>query len=139
MKKFSILFCCFCISTLFVRAQDNPAEGKVEIIADGRLDRLTRLKRDQFLNDSGSSGFRIQIYSTNERKAYMQEEDRFKAMFPDVPFYLEYSPPNYKLRVGDYKNRLEAQYLFFKLSDEFPHLFLVPDKINPPQYRRIFF
>lgn len=137
MKRYSLALCLVLIN-LALAAQD-PGEGKVLVIADPRIDRLTRLKTEEFLNDSTTSGFRIQIYVAPKRELWVQEEAKFKATHPDIPTYFDYSPPNYKLRVGDFRTRLEAQHLFFKLYEEYPNLFLVPDKVNPVQYKSIYF
>lgn len=138
MKRYSLWFFYFLIS-FTVSAQQEQKEGDVRILADPRIEKLTRLKTEEFLRDSTSNGFRIQIYVAPKREQWQVAETAFKAMHPDIPTYFEYSAPNYKLRVGDFRSRLDAQSLFFKLYEEYPNLFLVPDQVNPKQYRQVYF
>ena len=138
MKRYSLWLSFFFLS-LAVSAQREPEEGNVQILADPRIEKLTRLKKEEFLKDSTSRGFRIQIYVAPKREQWQAAETAFKAMHPDVPTYFDYSAPNYKLRVGDFESRLDAQHLFFKLYEEYPNLFLVPDDVNPKQYRQLYF
>ncbi|MBN2379826.1 SPOR domain-containing protein [candidate division WOR-3 bacterium] len=56
------------------------------------------------------SGYRVQIFasSTNEGANKVASEARFK--FTES-VYVEYDAPYYKVRVGDYKNRSDAEIL----------------------------
>ena len=57
---------------------------------------------------------------------------KFSNMYPNCMAYLIFDSPNFKVRVGDFRTKLEAQALLFKLAEDFPTLFLVEDKINKP-------
>ncbi len=117
-------------SDLFAQSQDT-LPGKVTVIADPRIDRILETRLVYHNLDSTSQGYRIQILmSTNHREAMMEKEN-FELKYPDIPIYLKYDSPNFKLRVGDYSGKIEAHYWFVELQDEYPNLFLVPDKVNP--------
>ncbi|NLI97226.1 SPOR domain-containing protein [bacterium] len=55
-------------------------------------------------------GYRVQLFasSTNDGAEKIASEARFK--FTEQ-VYVEYDPPYYKVRVGDYKNRSDAEIL----------------------------
>ena len=80
-------------------------------------------------------GFRIQLFSGTERIHANQLKAKFLAAYPHVPAYLIYQQPYFKLRVGDFRNRMEAQYLFYHLNPEFNQAIIVADKINFPQLK----
>lgn len=129
MKAKLILFLICCIPGLAAAQQADS--GKVEVKADARIDKLIQRRAEFFQIDSTESGFRIQIYSTTDRKQIKLEEEKFRLNYPDLPIYLKYDSPNFKLRVGDFKSKLEAQHWFNNLQSDYPTLFLVPDKVYP--------
>jgi hypothetical protein len=54
---------------------------------------------------------------------------KFILQYPDKAAYLEYSPPQFKLRVGDFKTRNEADTFLNDVRRTFSSAFIVPDKI----------
>lgn len=78
------------------------------------------------------TGYRVQIFLGDRSKA---EEARrnFLVHHPDIPAYLSYLAPNFKVRVGDLRDRVEAEHLQALLKDDFPGLYVVPDRIELPQ------
>ena len=53
------------------------------------------------------SGYRVQIFAAADELAARVLEDEARFQF-DVPVYLSYDPPNYKIRVGNYTDKNEA-------------------------------
>ena len=51
--------------------------------------------------------------------------------FPEIPTYMSYVEPNFKVQAGDFHSRLEAQKLQSQLTGMFSTLFIIPTKINP--------
>lgn len=77
-----------------------------------------------------ASGFRIQIYSGNER----QQADAAKLLvyqnFPELNTYLSYKQPTYRLKVGDFMRRVDAERYFSQLKQLFSTAVLQADKID---------
>lgn len=117
-------------SDLFAQSQDT-LPGKVTVVADARIDRILDTRLVYYKLDSTSQGYRIQILTSSDRREAMLEMENFELKYPDIPIYLKYDSPNFKLRIGDYSGKIEAHYWFVELQDEYPNLFLVPDKVNP--------
>lgn len=111
-------------------AQDS-LQGKVVIDADPAIDRIMQRRKEFFGLDSTTAGYRIQIYSGTDRNEAMLELENFQLKYPEVKVYLKYDSPNFKIRIGDFSGKVEAQYWFAILQEEYPRLFLVPDRINP--------
>jgi hypothetical protein len=56
----------------------------------------------------------------------------FEELYPDLPIYLSYEQPYYRLRVGDFRNRVEAEKYLRILKPQYSLAFVTADIINPP-------
>lgn len=110
-------------------------EGYVILEQDQRIEQLIQKQRDIHAADSTIDGFRIQIFmeSGNDavEMATVTMED-FKEKYPEIPIYLVFGQPYYRLRVGDFRTRLEAEKAFQKLSREYKKAFVTSDRIQLP-------
>ena len=57
---------------------------------------------------------------------------KFSEKYPDVPIYLVFGQPYYRLRVGDFRTRLEAEKFFMTLSQDYKKAFVTSDRIQLP-------
>ena len=88
--------------------------------------------------ESHSVGFRIQAYSDNNHKtakAAAQQRARDIAMkFPQYRSYITYKAPSWRLRIGDFKSRQEAQAALQRIKSVYPNfareMVIVRDRIN---------
>jgi hypothetical protein len=75
-------------------------------------------------------GFRIQVYVGNQR----QEVDAAKLLiyqnFPELNPYLTYNQPTYRLKVGDFMHRIDAERYYASIRQLLPAAQLQPDKIE---------
>jgi hypothetical protein len=109
------------------------AQGKVKIISDPSLDSLIEKNIEENRSHQTMDGYRIQLFSGSERNNANALKAKFKQDFPDEPSYLIYQQPYFKLRVGDYRNFIEAQQMYLQLQKVYDQLLIVPDKINLPK------
>ena len=84
-------------------------------------------------------GFRVQIYSTTDIDAAKAKKLEAESYFPSEWFYLQYDPPTYKIRGGNFLQRYEAE-RFVRLAAEkgFGDSWAVPEKVfkqAPPPTR----
>lgn len=77
-------------------------------------------------------GYRVQIYYGSDRRVIFKEQARFRSLYPNLMTYVTYKEPNYYLRVGDFRTRMEAQKLMAELKSTYPTLFIFREKINAP-------
>ena len=56
----------------------------------------------------------------------------FKKKYPDVPIYLLFGQPYYRLRVGDFRTRLEAENMYQRLKKKYKNAFVTADRIELP-------
>jgi hypothetical protein len=111
-------------------AVDTPGTpGSVTIIEAAGVKELMadHAKREHVLK-----GYRLQIYLNADRKQAETLRAQFLQKHPDVPAYLSYQAPNFKVRVGDLLTRLEGEKLRAELKAEFPGCYIVPDEIELP-------
>ena len=73
-------------------------------------------------------GYTIQIYSGQNREEAMNTKKKMMAE-PSLTAELEYNQPKFRVRVGRYYSRLEAQHDLVRLKKHFPNAILVPEKI----------
>jgi hypothetical protein len=57
---------------------------------------------------------------------------RFSGQYPEIRAYLSFKEPYYRVRVGDFRTRLEAEGFMKSVKTEYPNAFATADKINPP-------
>jgi len=134
---FTFMICCLSFA---VSAQKR---GEVIIVRDPMVDSL--IERRIALSKKtapvtthrngaivSQMGFRVQVFYGSDRRQTFNEQARFKSAYPKLNTYITYKEPNYYLRVGDFRTRLEAQRLMNELRSAFPTLFIFREKINAP-------
>ena len=77
-------------------------------------------------------GYRIQIYFGNERINAQEIKSSLLQNHPKIAAYMVYHQPNFKVRVGDFRTRLEAVGFLKKIESEFKTSFIVPDDVKLP-------
>jgi len=118
-----------------VKMQNGQSEpiGEVLIVMDSSIDEVIA-QYIQFNNSSqGVEGFRVQIYNdsgNNARSRSMELKEAFESAFPDIPAHVQYQQPNFKVRVGDCRTKLEARRIQKEISNKYPDAFIVKDWIK---------
>ena len=103
---------------------------------DPRIDDLIRQQiqiNEETTRDSRRNmpGFRIQVINSTDRNKVFAAKAKIYQQFPDLKPYLLYQPPNFKLRVGNFKTQEEAEDFEKQLSVLFPTgLYIIRDVIE---------
>lgn len=121
-----LFFFCF-----QVKAQHQ----KQIVVADPKIDQLVEKHIFLNLHQSTLDGWRVQIFfdsGTNSKKRATDILNRFNYQYPDSKAYLSFKEPYYRVRVGDFRTRLEAEGFMKMIQAEYPNAFATADKINPP-------
>ncbi len=101
------------------------AMRNVNVVVDEILDSINRFNVTRTFID----GFTIQIYSGQNREEAMNSKKKMITDVSDLTAELEYNQPKFRVRVGSYYSRLEAQKDLLRLKRPFPNAILVPEKI----------
>jgi hypothetical protein len=129
------LLICFPVLNCFSQENKNM-KGDIRIIQDDRVDLLVSKHIRINQNRKGMDGFRIQIFfdSGNNSKTKAQSiYEGFKAKYPEMRAYLSFKSPNYKVRVGDFRTRLDAHRFLNEIIDQYPNAWIIADIINLPK------
>ncbi|MFI5158167.1 MAG: SPOR domain-containing protein, partial [Sphingobacteriales bacterium] len=126
------VFAVFVKCTVFMGLLGLPSlllaqtRGKVEVDKDPKVDSLignylvgggkTNIGAPAF---ASSNGYRIQIFSGPNRKDAYSVQSKFQNRFPDTRTYLSYRDPNFKVKVGDFRSRLEAEKMIEEMKPAF--------------------
>lgn len=112
-------------------------KGRVEIQADERLTKMSGFMGrpvDEELSVR-LKGFRVQLFFDNDKDLVNQRKADFMAKYPKTPLYVDYLAPNFRLRAGDFRTRLQAEELQFEIREMFPDAIVVEEWIELPVLR----
>jgi hypothetical protein len=88
-------------------------------------------KHIQFNKEHGElPGFRIQVLSSSSLSDVKSAKSTFLQKFPEFKANIVYEAPNYKLRIGNYTNRFDANRYLQELLIYYPNSFIVKDMIQ---------
>ena len=131
MKKKLLFFIITCLLSISCVAQ----YGSLNLTQDPRIDNLIMKQRQIHVNDSTIDGFRVQIFMELGNDALIHADSvktRFQEQYPEVPIYLVFGQPYYRLRIGDFRTRLEAENMYQQVKDEYRNAFVTADRIELP-------
>jgi len=129
----SVLMLCF----LGFSFQGLSQEKKVKVIEDRRLAELVE-KHITLNKQQGGvmEGYRVQIFfdsGAESKKRALEAKSDFQMKYPDIPTYLSFSEPFFKIRAGDFRHKVEADGLLHMINTVYPNAFIVRDKISFPR------
>jgi hypothetical protein len=121
-------------NTLSEKAKSKKGtKGGIEVFVSPEIENI--LNRDTELNKENGliEGYRVQLFfgsGPNSKQKAIEIQNAFKAKYSDVPDYLVFHSPHFKVRVGDFRTRLEALQFQKKVEADFPTSFVVKDDIT---------
>lgn len=83
------------------------------------------IQKKRAYNKKYGYGYRIQLYNGFETEA-KKTRAKFRIKFPDVKTYIVYKSPEWKIQVGNYKTKLEADRALLAVKDDFYGAIVVP-------------
>ncbi|TAE33534.1 MAG: SPOR domain-containing protein [Cytophagales bacterium] len=95
-----------------------------------KVDEQLTLIADKNRSIRYASGYRVQIYVGNERQQAEAAKLQVYQNFPELAPYLSYNQPTYKLKVGDFMRRTDAERYFSQIKQVIGTAMLIPDKVD---------
>lgn len=92
---------------------------------DGVLDSIDRINVQRAFVD----GFTIQVYSGSKKEEAMKTRQELASSLPDLQSEVLYSQPNFRVKVGKYYSRIEAQKDYIDVKKLFPTAIVIPEKV----------
>jgi hypothetical protein len=104
------------IPFLFLMMVQNVFSQEIQINEDPRIGQLVRNWTNANRANPRVDGWRVQIMATTDRQQVEDARNRFRVQYPDVPAEWAHEKPYYKLRVGAFRSKLEAQAFLASLT-----------------------
>ena len=114
---YSVLFLSGCLSGF---AQN----GKISIEQDPKIDQLLAIYKKA--NESAEY-YRIQVGFGDYAKA-QEIKTNVEQDFPDLSSNIDFDSPTYRVRVGRFKNKLDAERKFREVRQKYPDAMLLQPK-----------
>jgi len=103
--------------------QAHAQEGNVRIDQDNNINKLLEYKKDLSTVDL----YKIQVYQGN-RSGAETAKSKFASTYNEWPISMEYETPNYKIWVGNFRSRLEADKALIKIKKNYTNAFIFKPK-----------
>ena len=110
-----------------VRSQEKMGDLRVE--SSARINELVAQKKEYNKKVNSYPGYKIQIYYGSEKECYEIEEE-FNSQFPEIQTSIIFSTPQWKLQVGNYRTRLEADKGILNIKKEYPSAIVLATDIE---------
>ena len=122
--------------------------GVISVIQPAALNQRLIPAKPSHTNDSEAlvdntpvkvkAGYRVQVFDDNNVRSAKSEaqarKNQLAARFPELPVYVTFSSPYWRVKVGDFKTRGEAEAAMGEIKYAFPamakSLRIVRDRIN---------
>ena len=125
MRKIALISAILLLG--FFSLPSHAQEGKITINQDSRIAELLALKKEMNRNDTDYRRFKIQIYFGGRNGAQNAQNDFQKAFSQWTPV-MYYEAPNFKVWVGNFSTRLEADRALERIKRKFPAAFIFKPK-----------
>lgn len=130
MKYITCAFMLLLSSSLFAQKKTGTIKVKGENLF---LDSLIEKVKETNSIHKTIKGYRIQLFSGTERNNANEVKTRFLKLYPQLNAYLLYNQPYYKIRVGNFRTRLDAEVAYQKIKNVFDECIIVSDNIALPK------
>jgi len=113
---------------------ENQEPGKVTYKKSAELDEVNEFvgKHKDDLSKVRIDGFRVQIYFNESKTIALGQKANFISQHSEHKAYLDYMAPNYRVRVGNFRTKLEAEKLKQELLDKYPTCIIIKDQVELP-------
>ena len=135
MKKIIFLILSF---PLFGIAQTDTLlseNGDITSVNEKGINALVDKYETILRNKNGIDGWRVQLVFKAKQEEIKELKINFMNLYPDIPAFLEYEAPYYRVRVGNCRTKLEAIKIKHQISKDFPGAYPVPEIINFSQLK----
>jgi hypothetical protein len=113
------------LSILFLTLAFQSRSQSVTVIKDPRIEMLVKKQYDlnrkvEIMNKKSGPGYRVMVINTNDRVKALEVKSRMMTEYPDHKSYLVYQSPYFKIQVGNFKTRQEAEDLRKRIMRLYP-------------------
>lgn len=112
---------------------DSLGSARVTVVEHADAAQIVHQMRQMRSGNDKIKGYRVRIFfdnSQNARSLASSTYARFKEFFPDVPAYMSYENPYFKVTVGNCVSTEEAIVLWGRVKGSFDRAFVVRETIQ---------
>ncbi|WP_228852646.1 SPOR domain-containing protein [Aegicerativicinus sediminis] len=124
MKKLSLIIAIFMFS-IAGSYSSFAQNATVTVEQDKAIAKLLEYKKDI----ETANIYRIQIFS-GDRSGAEKSRSEFQSSYGQFPSNITFETPNYKIWVGNFRTRLEADRALLDIKKKFPSAFIFRPKKN---------
>ena len=126
ISKLKVFFCLY--SLLFLSQKSSAQDGKITVSQDPKFEQLLNEKRKINSSITINDRYKIQIFNGDTETSKKTLMD-FKRENKNMDATIVFSTPLYKVWVGNFKTRIEAEKTLNDLKKKYPNAFLIkPNK-----------
>ncbi|MFC5681698.1 SPOR domain-containing protein [Flavobacterium sp. MAHUQ-51] len=120
-KLLLLIILCFCYS------KTNAQESKINIQQNPKFEQLLNDKRKINASLAVNEGYKIQVFSGVSEKA-KNTLNECKQLFADLDGTIVFNTPNYKVWIGNFRNRIDAERKLIEIKKVYGNAFLIKPK-----------
>lgn len=118
------------------RSSPQEKDSSIRIHKSALIDSL--LKDHQAINEKFPEidGYRVMLFfdaGNNSKDSAYSVISKFEEDYPEVPAYLSFNPPYYRVRVGNFRTELEAERFLNRIRYDYPNGWVVQTDIELPR------
>mgnify|MGYP001248830154 FL=1 len=111
---------------IFSQSKNNT----FEIRNEKGIEYLVNKYENILKNTGGINGWRLQLKFKAKESEIIKIKLKFIKLFPNIPVFLEYQEPYYRIRVGNCRTKLEALKIKYLIKKHFTDTYPVPEIIS---------
>ncbi|MFH2096756.1 MAG: hypothetical protein ABIJ16_13690 [Bacteroidota bacterium] len=119
-----------------VISENNSSKGRVTINQDYRIKAMVAKHVEINKKQDGCMGYRLRIYSDKgnlARKKAFEVKTEFMKRYPETESNVAYIAPNFRVEVGNFRTKSEAEKFRREIEGDFPNAFIFKTKIEFPK------
>jgi hypothetical protein len=128
MRLAVITYLFFLLNTSFAQTKTS-----VTYTQNSKITTLLNRHIEECRVKQTTSGYRVQLHFGNDRNKARDVKSKFLNLHQNDAAYESYQQPNFRVRVGDFRTRIEAQKFLKEIKNDFPSAFVVTDEIKFPK------
>lgn len=122
LKTFKAVFLLTIIFTTTSRI--TAQSSNLEVNQDQKFEQLLNEKRKSNTNLSYSDRYKIQIYNGGSEGA-KKTLTEFRQQFKNLDGTIVFKTPNYKVMIGNFRSRMEAERNLIEIQNYYKNVFLI--------------
>lgn len=115
-------------------AQAQSQADSLELWIEPAVKRLHAQYVETARKNPGLQGFRVQIYNGTRQEALRYRRLSLQT-FPEYDPYTVYESPEYRIQLGNFRTRLEAERFLKRVKKHFPGSFVIRSEIYFPKLK----